>query len=179
MNNLWAETLTNTLVSIHKVLVAVDLSNHSEATAFYAAKMAKCFDASLTIVHVHEPVPVYEYASETTFTLLDDQRRDLQKRLDDLNQKVCKIGVVCKSVYLTGEPAEQISALARDIDADLIVTASHHPTFLGRLFNLDKAPQIMHRAPCPVLIYHEKNAEYVTIGKVPAAQPAEFEFNLI
>jgi nucleotide-binding universal stress UspA family protein len=43
------------------------------------------------------------------------------------------------------------------VDADLIVTASHHPTFLRRLFNLDKAPRIMHRAPCPVLVYHEKN----------------------
>jgi hypothetical protein len=44
---------------------------------------------------------------------------------------------VCESVYLEGEPAEQISALARDLGADLIVTASHHPTILARLFNLD------------------------------------------
>jgi universal stress protein A len=159
MKNLKTETLTNKLVSIQKVLVEVDLSDHSEATVSYAAEVAKCFDASLTIVHVHEPVPVYEYASETTYALLDDQRRDLQKRLDELNQKVRKIGLVCESVYLVGEPAEQISALARDIDADLIVTASHHPTFLGRLFNLDKAPQIMHRAPCPVLICHGKNTQ--------------------
>jgi nucleotide-binding universal stress UspA family protein len=157
MKTLEAATFTNKSVSIQKVLVAVDLSAHSEETASYAAEMAKCFDASLTIVHVHEPVAVYECASETTYTLLDDQRRELQKRLDELTRKIKTIGLACQSVYLVGEPAEQISDLARNIDADLIVTASHHPTFLGRLFNLCKAPRIMRRAPCPVLVYHEKD----------------------
>jgi nucleotide-binding universal stress UspA family protein len=157
MKTLEAEKPTNKSVSIKKVLVAVDLSAHSELTASYAATMATAFAASLTIVHVHQPVAIYECASETTYTVLDDQRRDLEKRLDDLTQKVKTKDLVCESVYLIGEPAEQISDLARDIDADLIVTASHQPTFLGRLFNLEKAPQIMHRAPCPVLIYHEKS----------------------
>jgi universal stress protein A len=157
MNNLEAESRKNKFVSIQKVLVAVDLSDHSEATATYAAELAKCFDASLTLVHVYEPVPLYEYASETTCTVLDDQRDDLQNLLEELTQKVQKIGLVCDSAFLDGNPAQQISALARDIDADLIVTASHHPTMLGHLFNLDKAPQIMHRATCPVLVYHEKN----------------------
>jgi nucleotide-binding universal stress UspA family protein len=39
----------------------------------------------------------------------------------------------------------------------LIIAASHHPAFLARLFNLDKAPNIMHHAPCPVLVYHEQH----------------------
>ena len=147
--------LTEKSVSIKKILVAVDLSNHSEKTAFYAAEIAKCFDASLTIAHVHEPVPLYDCASETTYTVLDDQRRGLEKRLHDLKQKVRRTGLVCEAIYLMGEAAEQISTLAREIDADLIVTASHHPTFLGHLFNLQKAPRILHRAPCPVLIYQE------------------------
>ena len=126
-----------------------------KTTAFYAAEIAKCFHASLTIVHVHEPVPLYDCASETTYTVLDDQRRGLEERLHHLKQKVRRTGLVCESIYLVGEAAEQISSLAREIHADLIVTASHHPTFLGRLFNLQKAPKILHRAPCPVLIYQE------------------------
>jgi universal stress protein A len=142
--------------SIKKILVAVDLSDHSKATVSYAAEISKSFDATLSIVHVHEPVALYECVNETTYTLLDDQRRELFKRLNELKQNVRKSGLVCESVYLTGEPAEQISDLARDIEADLIVTASH-PSLLGRLFNLHKAPKIMHRAPCPVLIYHEKD----------------------
>jgi universal stress protein A len=151
------EPLTDRSVSIRRVLVAVDLSEHSEATAFYAAAIAKSFDAGLTIVHVYEPVPLCEYASETTFTVLEKEREDLEELLDRLTKKVRTTGVICRSAFLIGTPAEQISKLAHDVEADLIVTASHHPTFLGRVFNLDKATLILHRAPCPVLICHDES----------------------
>jgi universal stress protein A len=150
------EALTQRLVSIKKVLVAVDLSAHSEATASYAAELARCFGASLTVVHVYEPVPLCEYASETTYTVLEDERDKLQKLLEALVLKVKAPGLVCKSAFLVGNPVEQITTLARDIRADLLITASHHPSFLGCLLSLDKAPKIMHQAPCPVLVYHEK-----------------------
>jgi universal stress protein A len=152
------ETLAHQMVSIKKVLVAVDLSHHSEATAVYAAGIANQFGASLTIVHVYEPVPLSEYTCESTFTLLDNQHDCLLKLLEGITQKTRQLGVLSDSFFLVGEPAAKISGLAREIDADLIVTASHHLTFLGRLFNLDKAPQIMHQAPCPVLVYQEKKA---------------------
>ena len=138
-------------------MVAVDLSEQSEATATYAAEIAKCFGASLTLVHVHDPVRLYEYASETTCMVLDEQREDLQKLLNELTQQVRKLGLVCRSVFLDGDPAERISALASDIDADLIITGSRPSTFLECLFTQHKPPQIMHRAPCPILIYHQKN----------------------
>ena len=156
MKILEAERLAHQIVAIKKVLVAVDLSHHSEATAVYAAGIANQFGASLTIVHVYEPVPLSEYTCESTFTLLDNQHDCLQKLLEGITQKIRQLGVLSDSFFLVGEPAERISGLAREIEADLIVTASHHLTFLGRLFNLDKAPQIMHQAPCPVLVYHEK-----------------------
>jgi nucleotide-binding universal stress UspA family protein len=158
MRSFRAEASTNRSLSIGKVLVAVDLSDHSEATAIYAAEIALFFQASLTIVYVYQTVSFCEYASETTFTVLEDQRRDLEGMLNLLTQKVQKRGVICESTFLVGEPAEQISILARDVGADLLVTASHQPTFLGRIFNLDKAPPIKHQAPCPVLIYHEKSS---------------------
>jgi universal stress protein A len=151
------ERPTNKSVSIRRVLVAVDLSEHSEATAINAAAIAKSFDARLTIVHVYEPVPLCEYASETTYTVLENEREDLQDLLVRLTKKIQTTGVICESAFLIGAPAEQISTLARDIDADLIVTANHHATFLGRLFNLDKATLILHRAPCPVLICHDES----------------------
>jgi universal stress protein A len=151
------ETLTNRLVLIRSVLVTVALSEHSEETAFYAAAIAKSFDARLTIAHVYEPVPLCEYASETTYTLLEKQREDLQELLHRLTEKIQTTGLICGSAFLIGELAEQISTLANDIEADLIITASHHPTFLGRVFNLDKATLILHRAPCPVLICHHES----------------------
>jgi universal stress protein A len=153
-----AETRTNRFVSIQKVLVAVDLSRHSSATATYAAEIAKSCAASLTTVYIYETVPLCDYTREATYSLIESQCEDSQKLLDELTKKIQKTGVVCDSVFRVGDPAEEISALARDIDADLIVIGSHHPTLIASLFNLDKAPHIIHRAPCPVLVYHEKSA---------------------
>ena len=158
MNTLETGKRKPKFVLIKKVLVAVDLSEQSEATATYAAELAKCFGASLTLVHVHEPVPLYEYACETTCTVLDEQREDLEKLLNELTHRMRKPGLVCRSVFLDGDAAERISALAGEMNADLIVTGSRPSTFLGSLLSQHKAPQIMHRAPCPVLIYHQNNS---------------------
>jgi nucleotide-binding universal stress UspA family protein len=141
---------------LRKIIVAVDLSDHSEATARYAAEIAKCFNASLSIVYVYEPIPIGEYVCESTFTILEDERDRLCKLLGELTQKVKPKGVWCNAVFLVGDPAEQIAKWARNVGADLIITGSNEPTFLGRLFHLAKAPRIRHRAPCPVLVYSQK-----------------------
>jgi Universal stress protein UspA and related nucleotide-binding proteins len=156
MKTIDAETPTKKLLSIQRVVVAVDLSKHSKATARYAAKIAKCFDASLYVAHVFSPASMYEMGAEGAYNLIDQERGDLRAQLEELASQMRKIVPVCEPVFLEGEAAEQITELAGDVDADLIVTASHHPKFLGRLFNLDQAPKIMHRAPCPVLVYHEE-----------------------
>ena len=148
-----AATPTNTSVLLRKIVVAVDLSDHSEATVRYAAVIAGCFSASLSVVYVYEPAPLGEYVCESTFTILEEERDRLCKLLGELTQKVKSSGLMCKAVFLVGDPAEQIAKLARKVDADLIITGSNESTFLGRLFNLAKAPRIMHRAPCPVLVY--------------------------
>ncbi len=49
MKTLDAETLINKPTSIRKVLVAVDLTEHSAVTGNYAAQIAKCFVAGRTL----------------------------------------------------------------------------------------------------------------------------------
>lgn len=168
MEILETERSSNKLVTIKRVVVAVDLTTHSEATARYAARLANWFNASLWISHVFSLDPLSEFGSEgvsghgsaglaRSAPAIDHERRDLRTRLDRLTEQMRRLIPECQSVSLEGDPAEEIAALARDLDADLIVIASHHPTFLARLFNWDKAPKITHRAPCPVLVYHEEN----------------------
>jgi nucleotide-binding universal stress UspA family protein len=42
--------------SVKTIVAALDLSQHSEATAQYALEIAKTLGASLVLVHVYEPV---------------------------------------------------------------------------------------------------------------------------
>jgi nucleotide-binding universal stress UspA family protein len=152
-------TPTKTPAILRKVMVAVDLSDHSEATARYAAEIARSFGASLSVIYVYKPVPLGEYVCESTLTILEEERDRLSKLLGELAQKVKVNGLICKAVFLVGDPAEQIARWAREVDADMIITGSSEPTFLGRLFHLAKAPRIMHRAPCPVLVYRASSSQ--------------------
>jgi hypothetical protein len=54
-------------VSIHKILVAVDLTEHSKSTIYYAALIARCLDASIVLVHVFQPEALFEYPSEYSY----------------------------------------------------------------------------------------------------------------
>src|SRR5260370_34975730 len=119
MNILETERSSDKLVSIKKVVVAVDLTKHSEATAHYAAQIAKWFNASLYIAHVFSPQPSSEFGSEGAYNVIDQERRELRARLDQLTEQVHQLVPVCESVNLEGESAEQISPLARDLVADL------------------------------------------------------------
>jgi nucleotide-binding universal stress UspA family protein len=135
------------------VVLAVDATKHSEATTHYAALIANWFNASLCIALVFSLASQAECGPEGAYNRIDRPRLELHARLDQLSEEAQQIVPECESVCLEGEPAEQISALARDLAADLIIITGQHPSFLARLLNLDKEPKIIRRAHCPVLVY--------------------------
>ena len=57
----------------------------------------------------YEPVPLGEYVCESTFTILEEERDRLCKLLCELTQKVKPNGLMCKAVFLVGDPDEQIA----------------------------------------------------------------------
>jgi len=148
--------VTERTFPIKKILVALGLSPHSEATAKYALALAKTLGASLVLIHVYEPVQLNEFLTEEGFRVLDHEEQVVRQALTNLTAVLQKIYPVCTEKFIVGEPAEEVALAARDLKADLIITASHHPSFLGQLLGLDLAPKIMHRTSCPVLVYHEK-----------------------
>jgi nucleotide-binding universal stress UspA family protein len=141
--------------NIEKIIVAVDLSPHSAKTAAYGAEFAKSVGATVTLLHVFPPEPSIEFGTEALYKTFEAGRRLDAQKLIELVEQVRQTGVKCDHDFRVGDPAEQITQAAQTKDADLIITAAHHPGFLGRLFNMDQAPRILHRASCPVLVYHE------------------------
>jgi nucleotide-binding universal stress UspA family protein len=141
---------------IKKIVAAVDLSPHSEKTAAYAAGFARSFGASLILAHILAPEPITEFTTPQVHERFEEERRQTEQKLQSLVENIRETYADCKMELRIGDPAEQVTLVALDKNADLIITASHHPGFLGRLFGLDQAPRILHRARCPVLVYHEE-----------------------
>jgi len=142
---------------VKKIIVAIGLSPHSEATARYAAKWAELFAASINLVHVCLLVSVDGFGiNQEVSTALGLQRESAQEALSLLAQRIRESCPDCQMTVLVGDPVEEVASLARSLNADLIVIGSRHQTgFLGRLFAPDQERKIIHRAPCPVLIYQE------------------------
>ena len=156
MNDPLTEIAPQRSSSIKQIVVAVYLSPRSEATARYAVEIARAFGASIVLVHVHAAIEVNEFMTEEDYRALDRQRQAAQVALTKLTQTLQAEYPACEERFLIGEPAEQVASLAHELNADLIIAGSHRPGLLVRLFNLEQAPQIVHRAPCSVLVYHPK-----------------------
>jgi universal stress protein F len=142
---------------IRRIVVAVDLSKHSKKTAAYAAAFAKSFGASITLVHAFPPEHIGEFTTEEVHESYNQELATTERDLGKLADAIRETYPDCDFEFRVGDPAEQVNLIAKDLNADLIVTASHHPDFLSRLFGTDQAPRILHRAQCPVLVYHERN----------------------
>lgn len=157
MNQVLEKTDKNTNdLNIREIVVAVDLSSHSEKTAAYAAKFAKSYGASITLVHAFAPERITEFTTQEVHEGYEEEKRATEHELRKLAGRVQETYSDCGFEFRVGDPAEEVTLIAKDLNADLIITASHHPHFLSRLFGLDQAPRILHRAQCPVLVYHEE-----------------------
>jgi nucleotide-binding universal stress UspA family protein len=108
------------------------------------------------LVHVEPPPLVSGSVPEEGHRWHKNYRRAAVEGLSSLAKRIRRIYQACQAVCLVGEPAEQVAWLAQLLKADLFITARNHPSYLGRLFRLSQAPKILHLAPCPVLVYHEK-----------------------
>ena len=155
MNTVETVQAQETVLGIKTILVAVDLAPHSERTVAYAVAVAKQFGASLKLIHVYTPPASVEFGAQDIHALLENQREDVERRLAALVNQVRGIYRKCEYLLRIGDPSEQIANAANLVDADLIVTACHHQTVVGHLLNLDKAPKIVHRARCPVLVWRD------------------------
>ena len=155
MNYLETVQEQKTALNVEKILVAVDLSPHSERTVAYAVSVARQFGASVKVIHVYAPPASTEFGAQDMYRFLEKDREDAERRLNSLADRVQGIYPKCEAISLTGDPAEEVARLASLVGADLIVVGRHHQTFLGRFFKLDQAPKIVHRAACPVLVWED------------------------
>jgi nucleotide-binding universal stress UspA family protein len=163
-NDTWRKIMNQTLektettpykLNIKRIVVAVDLSTHSKRTATYAAQFAKTFGASVTLVHAFAPERITEFTTEEVHERYELDMRDTERDLDKLAASVRETYPDCNTEFRIGDPAVEVNLIAKDLNADLIITASHNAGFLSRLFGTDQAPRILHRAECPVLFYHQ------------------------
>jgi len=136
---------------LNRILVPVDFSGCSIDAVEHAALMAQRHCASLTLLHVLEPV---SYGLD--FTLLhsgkqEEMRERAMSRLGDMTRALAKAKIQADSQVRGGTPFESILDSAGRIPADLIVMGTHGRRGLSHALSGSVAEAVLRQSHCPVL----------------------------
>jgi nucleotide-binding universal stress UspA family protein/uncharacterized membrane protein YfcA len=122
------------------IVVATDGSRFAEAAAVTAGSLARFCQTSATVVTV------------TTASLGPELQAEAEQVVQRVVAHMQSNGAVAEGQVLQGPPAETIAAVAREKNADLIVTGSHGRTALERVLLGSTSERILNETPCAVLV---------------------------
>ena len=150
-----------TAVRLERILVAVDFSPPSKHALRYAVHFAKLFEAKLSFLHVAERIGL-GIGAETP-ARFDDADREIKGARKNLQALIASASVagVTKTAALirSGLVPHQIVEVAKEVEADLIVIATHGHKGWQRLRLGSTAEQVVRTAPCPVLAVRANNRD--------------------
>ena len=143
-----------------RIITAMDFSPHAQKALKRAVELARFYNASLSVIHVHEIMIPYDlYQDDFTGTTpafsmynmeLDEQLfESARKRLNEMVSQIDYPDITVE--VISGSPSSTIISYAESQKADLIVAGSHGHKGLARLLG-STANSIMHSARCDVLV---------------------------
>jgi universal stress protein A len=148
------------MAAYRRIILAVDLTEESNAVADQAALLAKAFDAELHVVHVIEPLSL-AYGGDIPMDLSTVQDQIHEQAKSHLAEFANSLGVPeARQHLIFGRPDSEIQRTAQAVDADVIVVGSHGRHGLALLLG-STANGVLHGANCDVLavrVGHEESS---------------------
>jgi nucleotide-binding universal stress UspA family protein len=142
------------MISIKCILCPTDLSAESDAALRYAIALARTYQARLLVCHC--------LAASTPID--DAMREEIKERVEASVRRWTGVGHCPPSdhevVIVRGEPDEALAKAAAEGRADLIVMRSRRRPLAAALLG-SAAETVCRTAPCPVLITHPNEREWV------------------
>jgi len=152
------------VLQLKRILVPYDFSTYATKAFNYALKFAEQFDASVTALHVVQPMPILP--TDVLAAPIPDTTSDQLPAIDARLQKLCRRATTTHHLSVTpvvvvGTPYERIVEIAESENADLIIIATHGYTGLKHFYMGSTAERVVRHAPCPVLVVREKERDFV------------------
>lgn len=134
------------MITLRKILLAVDFSEACEEAGRAAATLARRFGAELTMLHVYPMLPVTPDMGPWVM----QNPEDLRAALDEFLKEEMEGLVVHRSVEY-GDAAHVIVRCASSLKADLIVMGTRGMGTFRRLLLGSVSAKVLNDAECPVL----------------------------
>lgn len=120
--------------AVRHVVCPVNDSEVARRSLGYAARLAHCFEASLTVLHIREAGA-------------KDAIEDLCSWVPAAERSLCEI----REMTREGEAAQEIVAAASELRCDLLVMGARHRRFFDSTVIGTTTVRVVRHAPCAVL----------------------------
>src|SRR5581483_594486 len=145
------------MIGIKSILYPFDLPQRANEALLYATAMALSYDAKLYLVN----------CVESRSCVTTEERRNIESLIDDKVERCLRFGntreIEWEGLIREGEAAEQISRIAAEKRVELIVMQSRRRPLAATLLG-STAEAVCRSAPCPVLVTHEAERDWVGPG---------------
>ncbi len=146
------------MYSIKKILVPIDFSDYSKKALIFASDFSRQYNAELLLVYVVEPTvyPADFSMGHVSIPMMDTDLTQLARtELETLAKKEINPNITHQIIIKSGKPFVEIIECASEVDADLIIIATHGHTGVEHLLFGSTAEKVVRKAPCPVLTIRE------------------------
>ena len=157
------------MLPLKRILVPTDFSEPAKEAFQTAVELAQHFSAQLLLVHVVPPVPVpYQplVSPSPAFditTYLQELVKASRDTLQTYADKHVPQGLPATISVAAGDPAYEILRLAKELESDLIVIATHGHGGWRRFLFGSVAEKVVRLAGTPVLVVHGPEASRAAI----------------
>ncbi len=135
----------------NRILVAVDLSREAGLVVTRASELAQLYGATLTLIHVVEPLVAMEDYELTPALPLEIEKTLEQQAGNFLSSLAGDMGLRnAQTIVASGAPKREILGFAREHDIDLIVIGAHGRHGIASLLG-STANAVLHGTHCDVM----------------------------
>jgi universal stress protein A len=135
----------------NKILVAVDLSHEAGLVVTRAKELAQLYDATLTLIHVVEPMVAMEDYELAPALPLEIEKTLEQRAKNFLGKLASDMSLdTAETIVGIGAPKREILNYARDQGVDLIVIGAHGRHGIALLLG-STANAVLHGTHCDVM----------------------------
>lgn len=160
-------TMPTSKPAIAKILVALDYLDDSSTVLTQALEIAEKFQAELRLFHCIEPQPVSmpeigalaAYGGMIDATAIAIQEQQFSSYLNTVAawlERLTKVAtdrhLVAKAEYHVGEPRQEICAIAKTWEADLIILGRRGLSGISEVLLGSVSSYVLHHAPCSVMV---------------------------
>lgn len=143
---------------VRRILVCTQGPRHGSEVLDRAARVARAFDAAVTVLHVASQMPL-TYESEEEYADVREHFLDTDlpeaKHLLELRERLPTIGVRGDVKVRVGLVVEEILEEIHDGRHDMLVIGAHDPRGRGGLLYQDLASLLIRASPVSVLVVRD------------------------